>query len=232
MGANVVETDQKIERRSLADQVYAHIKRMILSGELHAGERIPEERVAADFGVSRTPIREAMRRLEEYGLVRLKPRSYAEVVRMDAEDADKIADVRAALEELAVRLLAERATPQDCRALRELAVACQSLAQADDPAAVFEKDSQLHKEIARRSGNSCLLEFMERLDAKVQLCRLVNCLTPAHIATAVAQHEPIIDAIGRHDADAAAELMVRHVRGFKTDSTAAASVKQTTGETA
>jgi DNA-binding GntR family transcriptional regulator len=207
------ETTNKIERRSLADQVYARIKRMILSGELRAGERIPEERIAAEFEVSRTPIREAMRRLEEYGLVHLKPRSYAEVARVGADDADRIAEVRASLEGLGVRLLAEHATSEDCTELRALAAECDKLVKKGEPAAIFEIDGRLHLEIARRSGNPCLLEFMERLDAKVQLARLVKCPTLDHIAAAVAQHAPIIDAICAHDPDRAADLMAQHAAG-------------------
>ena len=71
-----------LQRRSLSEQVFQHIRRMILSEELHGGQRIPEERIAQTFGVSRTPIREAMRKLEKVGLVKIVPRSHAEVMKI------------------------------------------------------------------------------------------------------------------------------------------------------
>jgi len=182
---------------------------------LKGGERIPEERIAGEFGVSRTPIREAMRRLAEYGLVVLKPRSWAEVVTIDVAEAEHIAEVRASLESLGVRLLAARATPDDGAALRRLADECGTLVEAGDVGAVFEKDSELHLEIAQRSGNACLVEFMERLDAKVQLCRLARCLTLEHVTDAVAQHAPLIEAICRHDAAEAERLVAAHARNLR-----------------
>ncbi|MBN1671168.1 MAG: GntR family transcriptional regulator [Kiritimatiellae bacterium] len=199
-----------IERRSLAEQVYTHVKRMILSGELKGGERIPEERIAREFGVSRTPIREALRRLEEYGLVHIEPRSYAEVVAIELAEADQIAQVRAALEGLCVRLLAGHATEPDCAALEQLTADCRALIAAGDLGAVFEKDSQFHLELARRAGNACLREFLERLDARVQLCRLVKCLTLAHVSAALGQHDEVIAALRRADGEAAAAVLARH----------------------
>ncbi|MDO8944225.1 MAG: GntR family transcriptional regulator, partial [Desulfobacterales bacterium] len=77
----------EIHRQSLSEQVYHYIKRLILSGEIRGGEKIPEEKVAQRFGVSRTPIREALSRLEEYGLIQIKPRSYAEVVALEPHEA-------------------------------------------------------------------------------------------------------------------------------------------------
>jgi DNA-binding GntR family transcriptional regulator len=198
-----------IERRSLAEQVFTHIKHLILSGELHGGERIPEERIAQELGVSRTPIREAFRRLEEYGLIVNEPHRAATVIEVDATEATKIAQVRAQLEILAVRLLAEQATEQDRAALQELADECKALL-SNDIGAVFEKDSQLHLEIAARSGNPYLLELMERLDAKVQLCRLAKCFTGDTISSAVHQHDRIIAAIGAHDVAQAVKLIEEH----------------------
>ena len=82
---------------------------------LKGGKRIPEEKVAQQFGVSRTPIREALRRLEEYGIIRVKPRSYAEVVGLSPKEARHISIVRAELETLSVRLLTEIGTDEDFR---------------------------------------------------------------------------------------------------------------------
>jgi DNA-binding GntR family transcriptional regulator len=203
-----------IEKRSLAEQVYRHIKRMILSGELQAGVRVPEERIAGEFGVSRTPIREALHRLAVLGLITIKPRSYAEVVKINTEEADQIAVVRGQLEILAVRLLAEKAGEDDCQALRRSAKECIELLAQGDVAGFFEKDSEFHLEIARRSGNRYLAELMEQLDPKVQLFRLARCTTTKKIKANAMFHDKIVEAICRNDVSGAAKLIEQHVWGI------------------
>jgi DNA-binding GntR family transcriptional regulator len=203
-----------IEKRSLAEQVYRYIRRMILSGELPAGERIPEERIAAEFGVSRTPVREALHRLAALGLITIKPRSYAQVVKINTDEADQIAAVRGQMEILAVRLLAEKATQEDGRALKKAAKDCVELLAQGDIAGFFEKDSEFHLEIARRCGNRYLVELMEQLDPKVQLFRLARCTTAKKIKANAMFHDKIVEAVCRNNVPAAVKLTEQHVRGI------------------
>ncbi len=202
-----------IDRMSLSDRVYFYIKELILSGELEGGERIPEERVASRFGLSRTPIREALRRLEEYGLVRIKPRSYAEVITLRPEEASDVAELRAAMETLAVRLLAERATEGDLAELRSLSDACDEAAAEGNVAEVFEHDSDFHLAIAQRSGNRHLYDLFEKLDAKIQLLRLVLHLPFERVKESVAQHRLLIEALEARDAEKAVAIMKSHILG-------------------
>jgi DNA-binding GntR family transcriptional regulator len=201
----------KIHLHSLSDQVYDYIKRLILSGEIRGGERIPEEKVAKQFGVSRTPIREALSRLEEYGLINIKPRSYAEVVALEPHEAGQLAVIRAQLETLAVSLLADCGTEEDFRELDLLAKQCNSLIAEGDIGTTFEKDSLLHLEIARRTGNRHLYEICEKLDAKIQLLRLVLSIPLEKLIVYVKHHDGIIDAMKRRDKDLAVTLMTHHV---------------------
>ena len=201
----------EIHRQSLSEQVYQYIKRLILSGEILGGERIPEEKVAKQFGVSRTPIREALSRLEDYGLIRIKPRSYAVVVALDPREADQLAVIRAQLETLAVDLLTDCGTNDDFRALDLLARECNALIAGGDIAAAFEKDSLLHLEIARRTGNRHLYEIYEKLDAKIQLLRLVLRLPLEKLILYIRHHDEIIRLMKKRDKDAAVALMKHHV---------------------
>jgi DNA-binding GntR family transcriptional regulator len=201
----------KIHRQSLSEQVYQYIKRLILSGEILGGERIPEEKVAKQFGVSRTPIREALSRLEDYGLIRIKPRSYAVVVALDPREADQLAVIRAQLETLAVGLLTDCGTNDDFKALDLLAKECNALIAEGDIAAAFEKDSLLHLEIARRTGNRHLYEIYEKLDAKIQLLRLVLRLPLEKLIVYIKHHDEIIRLMKKRDKDAAVALMKHHV---------------------
>ena len=206
-----MKTIYNIERQSLAEQVYHYIKQMILSGELQGGEKIPEEKIAGQFGVSRTPIREALRRLDEYGLVYLKPRSYAIVVELDPREAERVSLVRAQLESLSVSLLTDCATAEDLEVLEQLATECDEYLTTGDVANTFEKDSQFHLEIAKCTQNRHLLEIFEKIDAKVQLLRLVLHLPIENLKSFIAQHHPIIQCIKQHDKDAAETLMRTHI---------------------
>ena len=129
----------EIHLQSLSDQVCYYIKRLILSGEIRGGDRIPEKKVTQQFGVSRTPIREALSRLEEYGLIQIKPRSYAEVVALEPHEAGQLAVIRSQLETLAVSLLADCGTEEDFRELDLLAKECNALITEGDIATTFEK---------------------------------------------------------------------------------------------
>ena len=201
----------EIHRQSLSEQVYQYIKRLILSGEILGGERIPEEKVAQQFGVSRTPIREALSRLEEYGLIQMKPRSYAVVVALEPQEAGQLAVIRSQLETLAVSLLTDCGTDEDFRELDLLAQECNALIAEGDIAAAFEKDSLLHLEIARRTGNRHLYEVYEKLDAKIQLLRLVLRLPLEKLKLYIKHHDEIIHSMKRRDKESAVSLMKHHV---------------------
>ncbi len=201
----------KTERSSLSDQVYHDIKYLILSGELKGGDRIPEESLAKQFGVSRTPVREAVRRLDEFGLVHLKPRSYAEVITLSDGEADQVMSVRTELEGLSIRLLTEKATENDVQALVEIAEKCYRALESGSVAETFEMDSFFHLEIAQRSGNGILADLIERLDAKVQLVRLMRCSTPETINQNIHVHDKIIEAIAANDSVAAEKVMREHI---------------------
>jgi DNA-binding GntR family transcriptional regulator len=206
-----------IHRQSLSDQVYCYIKRLILSGEIRGGERIPEEKVAQQFGVSRTPIREALSRLEEYGLIQIKPRSYAEVVALEPHEASQLAVIRSQLETLAVGLLTDCGTEEDFRELDLLATECNALIAEGDIATTFEKDSLWHLEIARRTGNLHLYEICEKLDAKIQLLRLVLSIPLKKLKVYVKHHDAIINAMKRRDKESAVALMRHHVMNQLND---------------
>ena len=201
----------EIHRQSLSDQVYRYIKRLILSGEILGGERIPEEKVAQRFGVSRTPIREALSRLEEYGLIQMKPRSYAVVVALEPREAVQLAVIRAQLETLAVGLLSDCGADEDFRALDLLAQECNALIAEGDIAGAFEKDSLFHLEIARRTGNRHLYDIYEKLDAKIQLLRLVLRLPKEKLILYIRHHDEIIGLMKRGDKEPAVALMKHHV---------------------
>lgn len=206
-----MEHNYSIERQSMAIQVYNFIKKLILSGELKGGERIPEEKVASQFGISRTPIREAMKRLEEYGLIKVKPRSYAVVVSLRREEVEQIALIRAQLEILSVSLLAENGKDADFEALEHLSEEHLELISKSDIAGAYEKDSQFHLEISRLTNNQHLYEIFQKIDAKVQLARLTIHLPINKLVKYIKQHKVIVHAIKSRDKRKAKSLIRKHI---------------------
>jgi DNA-binding GntR family transcriptional regulator len=213
-----METDldliSDLDVSKLSDRVYHHIKRLIMTGKLKGEQRIPEQAIAEKFGVSRTPIREALRRLEEHGLVVVEPRRSTKVATLTLEDKKHIGEVRLLLGQLAVRLLATHVTPEDCAALRDIAARCQQFAVTGDLASCFEADSLLHCEIADRSGNPYLAELTRILDYKVQLLRNIEDLSRESVLEKIALHPPIVEAICRRDAATAEKLMSKHLTDY------------------
>lgn len=200
-----------IVQNSLADRVYDLVKAQILSGELKGGMTIPEESLGQRFGVSRTPIREALRRLAEYGLVVLKPRCNATVYAVDAKEAADIARVRLALEQLAVESIDRGTVEPSLEALSRLAADCQYYFGLGNRAALFEKDSLFHLELVKCAGNDALYQLFERLDAKVQLLRIAQNLDEAEMGATIAQHVQMLQLLRSEDREACKGLLKQHI---------------------
>ncbi len=201
-----------LDRRSLAQRVFDHLKAEILSGRLAPGTRIAEEQIVARLAVSRTPVREALRQLAEYGLVFLKPRSWAEVIRFDAQDAAEVLEVRTELETLIIRRLAGRLDAGTAARLAKIRNEAGRALAAGNIAAVFTLDSDWHLALAQASGHRLALSLLERLDARVQCARVQRCTNVRQITADLAMHETILAALTRGDTDAAAACMRRHIR--------------------
>ncbi|GAB1482240.1 GntR family transcriptional regulator [Treponema sp.] len=200
-----------IIQNSLADRVYDLVKSQILSGELVGGMTISELSLGQRFGVSRTPIREALRRLAEYGLVVLKARCNATVYEIDEKEAADIARVRLALEQLAVECIDKPKVEESMETLYRLATDCQYFLGVGNRAALFEKDSLFHLELVKCAGNSALYQLFERLDAKVQLLRIAQNLDDARMGATIAQHLQILQVLKADDRQACKTLLREHI---------------------
>ncbi len=202
---------QKCIQNSLADQVSAMLKDQILSGQLKGGMKISEETLAEQFGVSRTPIREAIRRLSEYGLITIKPRSYAFVSTITQKEAEDIARVRVQLEQLAIDSIDADSYQDHIKDLSRYAADCQYSLGVGDRATVFEQDSKFHLELVKASNNVTLLGICERLDAKVQQLRIVQNLTDDELTGYLNQHATIMTLLKSGNKEECKSLLYRHI---------------------
>lgn len=203
--------EQLITRKNLSDQVHDHIKRMILSGELKGGERVPEASLSKLFGVSRTPLREALKKLSDYGLIYLKPRSYAEVVIISEDEARQIAEVRLDLEVLSARLFSRNASVKEFQEIREISDKCLELNIEGDKAASFEMDSLFHLKIAEHCKNFCLFEIFEKLDARIQLLRLNQNINSSMLSDYIKQHSILIAAMENKEENLIESILSTHI---------------------
>ena len=200
-----------ITQASLADRVYENLKLLILSGTLKGGDRIPEEQLAQQFGVSRTPIREALKRLAEYGLVTLKPRINASVTSISGQEAADIARVRIALEKLALESLSKERMEDSIEPLTRLAMECQHFFAIGEKAKAFEKDSEFHIALIAGAGNGVLSEAYQRLDARIQLLRITQSLSSEELVPYAEQHMQLIRKIKDGNVAEAVALLEHHI---------------------
>lgn len=198
-------------RDSYADQVFYYIKELILSGELRQGDKIVEDKIAKRFGVSRTPIREALTRLQTLGLVHLQPRSYAEVSRIGAREASDIAQLRLTLEQMAFRLLCNKHETAALETLRRVAERARAALSNHDKAEYFEADSEFHQEAASLCGNEQLSAMYQQFASKVQLLRIAQDVPVERLEIYMRQHFDLLDMLEEGRCNAIDELLKIHI---------------------
>jgi DNA-binding GntR family transcriptional regulator len=197
------------QHRALRDQVLAELRHRIINGDYPPGQRLTEDRLAADFGVSRNPVREALMIAQAEGLVTITPRHGAFVSTPDASTISDLFAVRSSLETVAARLAAERATPQDVTDLRALLEAAREATEQEDFSAVAELNNALHRRVMAISGNPWLSSISESLYLHVNW---VFRLGAAHRAPhSWAEHISLVDAIEAGDPTAAEAATGAHV---------------------
>ncbi len=206
-----MRTVSQVRHPGLVDQLVEHVFDAVIAGRLKHGSELTEEQMATDFGVSRTPVREAVRRLAEMGVLVVRPRCGLEVASFDADDLEQIAILRAELECLSLRLAMTRITDDEILALTRSADMCDTKLKAKDRVEVFRADSRFHLLLAEFSGNLHLADTLRRLDVKVQLCRMVFCASMSKIKMSVQCHRPLLEAIRRRDVRLAEKLLRDHI---------------------
>jgi DNA-binding GntR family transcriptional regulator len=196
---------------SVVDRVYAALRERIMAGEIAPDERLHQEALAEELGVSRTPLREALSRLAADGLVELLPNRGARVAAVSAEDMEAAYEARLHLEPAAAGLAAQRAEPADLEPMRH-AIADHRRA-VDDLRRAFMANRAFHLAVVEAAHNPYLLRFAEGLwggRAAMQFY-LTQPEPPAFIATGADDHEAVLDAIAGGDARAAQRLMRDHI---------------------
>ena len=203
-----------LQIQSVVDHVYSALRERILSGDLPRGTKLRQASLADELGVSRTPLREALRRLSTEGLVEFSPNRGATVSELDFGDMRHAWSARVALEPGAARLAAERRDPAAISAMRG-AIAAQRAA-GGDPSDSYDVNRGFHLALVAGAGNAYLSRFAEMLWAP-QLGVLIYAMQaddPVQVLSWADEHEQIVNAVEAGDADLAERLAREHVRSW------------------
>jgi DNA-binding GntR family transcriptional regulator len=203
-----------ITQPTIVENVTGQLRRWILAGAVGPGERIVEDRLTERFGVSRPPIREAMRLLEQEGLVQRMPRRGVIVTPLTQDDVREIYSLRWALERLALELAMPIADLRRLDPLRDAVEAMRSAGSADDADALLDANVDFHIALCRLAGHKRLLETYERLMQQLRLCMAINLRlrreTTGDAIDAAERHEKLLALIEAGDTQAALVGLAEH----------------------
>ena len=202
------------EEVSAARRAYVEIRRAINSGRFSPGERLREEELGALIGLSRTPVRDALRRLEVEGFIRLEPNRGARVTEWTRHDLEEIFQLRAPIESLAAQLAAEHITEEAVNRLAELADQMEqaALSTGDErTGTVSDLNNEFHHLIAEASGNRRLVRFRETIVQVPVVQSTFSRYDEVDLQRSFREHRELVAALRSGDAELAAGIMQVHV---------------------
>ena len=198
--------------RPLREIVYEQLKMQILTGTIVPGTRMMEVELADEMGVSRTPVREAIRKLEKEGLVTIEPRRGAYASSISVKDMVDTLEVREDLEGLAAAMAAERMTEEQTEELRRINQGYTEAIKNSDTEKIISFDEKFHRHIVACSGNKTLIQISETVQELALRFRYLYYDDFSRYANMPVEHKQIIEAILSGNADAARETADNHVK--------------------
>jgi len=210
MTATPLTALQLVQSSSLPALVQAEIEQLILSGEVGAGQRLNESVLALRFRTSRGPVREALRALEECGLVRSEKNRGVFVREISTAEADEIYDLREVLDELIGQRVAARVTPENLAELKTLLAEMEQATARRDIGRYHLLNLKFHDRLVDFAGNSRLTDVYRLLTKELLLFRLRGLQDGGGFEVSISEHKAIVKAIGAGDAKRAGRLLRQH----------------------
>ena len=204
--------ERPARRVTLHDEVAARLRSMIVEGELPPGARIPESQLCEAFGVSRTPLREALKVLAAEGLVELLHNRGAIVKRMCVQEVADIFELMAGMEYMTGQLVCQRATDEQVEELQELHARLVDFHRRGRRSDYFRTNQKIHRRIAEVSGNRVLAEMQADFAGKIRRARYMANLQQARWDESVQEHEAFMEALARRDGDVMGQRLRDHMR--------------------
>ncbi|MEL6290150.1 MAG: GntR family transcriptional regulator [Pseudomonadota bacterium] len=207
------DTAEPIVRRSLHDELVDRLRTLIVEGALAPGTKVPEKELCARFGVSRTPMREALKVLGHEALIDLVPNRGAVVARLTCDDVDEVFPIMGALEALAGELACANLTDATLTAIRRAHAAMEQCYDNRDLSGYFAHNEVIHELIAEMAGNPTLLTIQNGLQGRVRRARYLANMSQDRWATAIAEHRDMLAALEARDGARLGAIMRAHLEG-------------------
>lgn len=201
--------------KPLGEVVFEYLRNAILNGTLKPGERLMEINLAEQLGVSRTPVREAIRKLEKEKFVEMIPRKGAYVANLTARDILEVLEIRIVLEGFASKLAAERMTDDDVAELEEILKGFNQALEVLDRPEMITRDNEFHSKIYSAAKNNKLVEIVKELHDQFQRFRLIFFNEYDDYNDLQVWHQNILEAIRKRDGNRAKECAEYHVRSIR-----------------
>ncbi|GBG58190.1 GntR family transcriptional regulator [Sporomusaceae bacterium FL31] len=195
----------------LREVVCETLRDSIRNGVLQPGERLMEIQLAEELGVSRTPVREAIRKLELEGYVIMLPRRGTYVANLSIKDINEVFEIRTALDVLATGLAAERITEEELEQLERLLVQIGEYIEQNDMEKIVEIDTQFHDILYRASRNDRLVGIINNLREQLTRFRSISMSYPGRLKKTLEEHSRMVEAIAQRDVELAQRLAVEHM---------------------
>lgn len=204
-----------ISQHSLHDELLNRLRRMIIDGQFMPGDKVPERQLCDQFGVSRTPLREALKVLAAEGLVQLAPNRGAMIATLSADELEECLAISTALEALSGELACENVTDAEMEKIRTLHAEMIADYEARDFNGYLAKNRQIHGAIVAATHNPLLTGIYDMLFFRVGRCRAT--MTEQTFERALADHHEIMSALEARDGDRLAGLLKRHLESLFED---------------
>lgn len=205
-----IQAIEMLQQHSLTSLVQSEVERMILTGDIGSGAKLNEADIAARLGVSRGPVREAFRALEETGLVQLEKNRGVFVRQITVHEAHEIYELRAAFDQMAGRKLAANVTGEHLKELRAILERMEKAAAKNDIDGYHALNMRFHDAVVEFAGNQKLLAAYRRLVNELTLFRRHTLMQRDRLPTSSREHRRILDAIAARDPETAAKLLYEH----------------------
>lgn len=204
----------KPQRRRLADEVYDQLVQAIMAREIKPEDTLVQEKLAADMQISRTPVREALMRLEQEGVLEVSQRGSFRLYRMDDQEVKELYQSRAAVEGQCARILAVRRDPKDIATLRAIVEREERLTE-HTARAYFEANRNIHRAFVELAENRFLLEMFDMIWGKAMAFHLFATIEKIDLGQSLGDHMALVDVIETGDKTAALEVFTDHIQdGF------------------
>jgi DNA-binding GntR family transcriptional regulator len=197
--------------KPLREVVFETLREAIIKGVLKPGERLMEKQLAENMGVSRTPVREAIRKLELEGFVRVIPRKGTYVSEISFTDVREIYEIRASLEALACGLAAQRAAPEQIEEMKRYLAEEKDYLVIEDLSLTVKTDVGLHELIYQATSNERIMGIMNNLKKHLYRLRSTSLAYPGRKEKSLEEHQEIVQAIAKRDVELAQKLGKEHI---------------------